>query len=67
MRLPWRHAPNTPPELPAESYPPYVSTAAERRRWEAAVAIAEQVFEGDSVGVWMAARSIYRSGIPTDS
>lgn len=46
-------------------YPPYVTTEAERERWDLAVGIAVELFGG--VGpdhVWMATRSIYRGSIP---
>ena len=65
MRLPWAKPDLKPPELPPERYPPFIETAEERLRWEAAVAIADEIFAGDTAGAWMAARSIYRGDIPT--
>ena len=51
-------------------YPPYVRTAEERRRWDLAAAVAEEVFgnpDGGGPGsVWQATRAIYSSPIPTD-
>lgn len=59
MRLPWRK------DKPKQ-YPPYVTTAAERERWDLAEGIARQMF-GDAGPdhVWMATRSIYQGPIPT--
>lgn len=52
---------------PEGTYPPWVSSAGERRRWDLACAIAAQMFpdEGDPSCAWLAARSLYRSDIPT--
>ena len=56
------------PEIPrAEHYPPYVQTEDERRRWDASLAIARQLFADDGEeAVWFSARSIYKGDIPTD-
>jgi len=59
VRLPWRRR-----EEP--SYPPYVTTAAERERWDLAEGIARQMFgDASPYDVWMAARAIYQGPIPT--
>lgn len=49
-----------------QEYPPFVATAEERERWDAAKAIAEEVF-GDlgTAMVWGATRALYDSEIPT--
>ncbi len=47
-------------------YPQYVRTPEERRRWRLADAVARLIYEGTGEAtIWMAARTIYRSGIPT--
>lgn len=53
----------------AHSYPIYVNSDEERRRWDLAVGIAQELFGdiGDPSQVWMAARSIYQGPIPTDA
>jgi hypothetical protein len=49
-------------------YPPYIVTEEERHRWDLAEGIARQLFgDLDEASVWMATRSIYKSGIPTDA
>jgi hypothetical protein len=59
VRLPWRRR-----EEP--SYPPYVTTAAERERWNLAEGLARRMFgDGSPYDVGHATRSIYRSEIPT--
>jgi hypothetical protein len=54
---------------PSFHYPPLVRSAAERRRWDLAQAIAEALFEDeagtDPAAIWMATRSVYRSSIET--
>lgn len=56
-----------PPGLAPHSYPPYVRSEQERRRWELATAIARRDFEGDgAAAIWMATRAIYNDRrIPT--
>jgi hypothetical protein len=53
----------------AEPEPPYVTSAAERRRWDLAQAIARALFEDeagtDPAAIWMATRAVYRSRIKT--
>ena len=51
----------------AQTYPPYVTTKEERRRWDLSEAIARQLF-GDvsEASAWVAARSIYKGPIRTD-
>lgn len=51
----------------ATSYPPYVKTDEERRRFDLARERAAELFDAppDSEQVWMAARALYRSDIPT--
>lgn len=51
--------------------PPYVITADQQRRWDAAAALAEAMFEDLDPGeratqVWAATRAMYSSDIPTD-
>ena len=56
--------------LGEDEYPPYVTTPAERHRWDmarqAALRVAEDI-EGDDTTVWLATRSLYNSDIPTDT
>ena len=55
-------------EEPPEGYPPYVVTDEQKRRWNAAKAMARQLAEeigGDETTVWLATRSLYKSDIPT--
>jgi hypothetical protein len=57
-----------PPQDPAE-YPPYVTRAEERRRWDLSVAIARSLMYDplgtDPAAVWTMTRQIYHSEIPT--
>ena len=48
-------------------YPPFVVTDDEKRRWDLAAGIAEEIFEApdDPAAAWMATRALYRSSIPT--
>jgi hypothetical protein len=67
MAEPATAAPEPVTEVPkAESYPPYITTDAERARWDVSAAIADQLF-GDlgPEHAWMATRAIYRDGAPT--
>ncbi len=50
------------------SYPPYVESDDERHRFDLSVLRAVELFEEGpaSETVWMAAREIYKSDIPTD-
>lgn len=54
-------------EVPrADSYPPYVRSEEQRRRWALSEAIARELFAGaGEAAVWMAARSIYMSPLKT--
>lgn len=47
-------------------YPPYVVTSEDQRRWDLAQGIARSIFEEDGpAAIWLATRSIYKSGLPT--
>ena len=46
--------------------PPFVVTTEDKRRWELCEAIARRDFGPDAAGVWMAARALYRSDLPTE-
>ena len=65
----WRPCPKREPSAKGwteEMYPQYVRTPEERRRWRLADAVARLVYEGTGEAmIWMATRTIYRSGIPT--
>lgn len=52
---------------PEPGKPPYVKTKAEIERWRLCVAIAVRMMQepATSETVWHAARSLYRSDIPT--
>jgi len=61
------HDHRTPP--PAATYPPYVSTAAEARRWDLAEAIAWALFgdlPGSAAVIWQTTRTLYHGPLPTD-
>jgi hypothetical protein len=45
--------------------PPFVVTKADKRRWELCQAIAWRTLGPDAAGVWMAARVLFQSRIPT--
>ncbi len=50
----------------AQTYPQYVITAEERRRWDLAEGIAREMFgDVDEASVWLAARSIYKMPVET--
>ena len=53
------------PEVEPEQYPPFVATEDERKRFRLALGIARQQFGKDEAAVWMAARSLYHSDLPT--
>jgi hypothetical protein len=54
------------PQLEEGQFPPEVRTEEERRRFRLAWGVAEQIFgEDGQPAVWQAARSIYRSDMPT--
>ena len=48
-------------------YPPYVTTQAERKRWDVSEALARELF-GDvsEAQVWQATRSLYHGPIKTE-
>jgi len=47
-------------------YPPYVTDADQRRRWDRASAIAELLMRGHGeAAVWQAARSLYNGPLAT--
>ena len=51
----------------ADSYPPYVTNAEERHRWDLAQGIADLIFGDDGAAAsWSATRSLYSGEIPTD-
>jgi hypothetical protein len=54
---------------PAEVYPPWVTSAEERHRWDLCLAVARQLFldpqAGSASDVWLATRSLYQSDLPT--
>ena len=48
-------------------YPPYAVTDAQRQRWRLAEGIAREIFaDCGEMHAWAAARSLYRSDLPTD-
>lgn len=49
-----------------QEYPPFVTTAEDRDRWDASLGLAEELF-GDlgETMVWGSARAIFNSDIPT--
>lgn len=52
----------------AHHYPPFVSSAEQRRRWDLAEALARALFgdiESPEAAVWQATRSLYRGPLPT--
>lgn len=51
----------------AQCYPPYVSSAEERERWDLALAIAMKIFEAPegSRDVWQMTRSLYHGDLAT--
>ena len=52
--------------VPSSSYPPYVSNADDRERWDLAAAIAEETFGEDGpAAVWSATRALFHGPIPT--
>jgi hypothetical protein len=59
-----------PGEVPAlgdtPEYPPYVVTADDKDRWDAAKGIADELFGDQGLGaVWSATRAIYGGPIPS--
>jgi len=50
---------------PVIARPQWVRTDEQVRRWDAAVETASALFPGERDQIWMAARSLYRSEIPT--
>lgn len=53
-------------ESASPQYPPFVTSAADRERWDLAVGIAEETFGDDGpAATWSAARVIFSSPIPT--
>ncbi len=55
-----------PEEARTWAYPMFVVTPDERRRWRLCRSVAESFADGDADTIWFAARSLYRSKIPTD-
>jgi hypothetical protein len=56
------------PPMPDESsYPPFVTTEDDRKRWRLAEQVAREVFgtETPAEVIWLATRALYRSTIPT--
>jgi hypothetical protein len=70
-RPPWRRLDSRPNDRSRSGrpYPPYVTTEADRRRWDLSEQAARRVaanIGGDEATIWLATRSLYRSDIPTD-
>ena len=57
-------------EVRSDDFPEFVETDKDRHRWQMAVKAARIVaddLQGDEMTVWLAARSLYNSDIPTGS
>lgn len=64
-RYPGRVAESPQPEIPVtpeHEYPDHVGTDEQRQRWDAARAVATQIFgEDDFATIWMATRAMYEN------
>jgi len=49
-----------------QKYPPFVTSAEDRERWDRATDLAQAIFGDDGeAAVWGATRALYNSDIPT--